>query len=215
MKQPRKSVFQRITKLKDDMANANVQEIDFQNAGTWPLAGRIFSLLVMFSLSLTLGYFFYLEPLEQKYKKAQTKERQLIQSYESKAFQGANLIAYRQQMSEIRQLIQTLSSQLPNDNAIPELIEQIGQQAESNRVDIKALKLQPIEDNELYLAQPIDLEMQGSFHNLSLFIASISGLQRIVTLHDFTLRPGETLLNLRIQAVTYHNKKTVTIGDAP
>lgn len=215
MKQAYKSFFQHCIKLKDDMANINLEEIDFKNAGSWPLAGRIFTLCIIFFLSLTAGYFLYLEPLKQNYKKVQNQELQLMHTYEAKAFQSANLMVYRLQMEEIQQLIQTLSNQLPNNNAIPELIEQIGEQAQNNRVEIKTLKLQPIEGNEIYLAQPIDLVIHGSFHNLSLFIASISGLQRIVTLHDFSLQSGQSLLNLNIRAMTYHNKKTALIEGTP
>ena len=206
-------VAQSWNKLKNDMAHIDLEEIDFKNAGSWPLSGRIFTLVLIFILTLTLGYILYIKPLKQEHQQAKTQEQQLIQSFEIKAFQGANLMAYRQQMAEIQKLIQALSSQLPNDNAIPELIEQIGEQAQNNRVSIQSLKLQPIEDKEVYLAQPIALEVSGSFHNLSLFIASITGLQRIVTLHNFTLQPGTELLNLRIQAMTYHNKKSAQPED--
>jgi len=179
------------------------------NVGSWPLTGRIFILLLIFTLTLAFGYFLYIKPLEQEYRHAKSQEQQLIQSYETKAFQAASLTIYRQQMKEVQQLIQQLSNQLPNDNAMPELIEQIGEQAQNNRVDILSLKLQPIEDKRVYLAQPIDLELSGSFHNLSLFISNITGLQRIVTLHDFTLQPDNEQLNLRIQAMAYHNKKAL------
>ncbi|WP_028301285.1 type 4a pilus biogenesis protein PilO [Oceanospirillum beijerinckii] len=200
-------------KLKNKIVNIDLAEIDFKNAGSWPRPGRFLTLITIFTLTLILGYQLYIKPLEHQYQQTKALEKQLIQAYEIKALQGANLIAYRQQMSEIQQLIKTLSSQLPDDNAIPELIEQIGELAQNNRVEIQSLKLQPIKDNKIYLAQPIDLEISGSFHNLSLFVASITGLQRIVTLHDFSLKPDTKLLNLRIQAMTYHNKKTVQTGN--
>lgn len=204
-----------LSQLAQRLSNIDLQEIDFKNAGSWPKIGKLLFLALIFSLTLLLGYFLYLLPLNQTLDRAQKKEQQLITAFETKAFQGANLAAYQQQMLEIQGLIKTLNSQLPNDNAIPELIEQIGEQAKNNRVEIKALKLQTIEKKEAYIAQPIQLEIYGSFHNLSLFISSLTALQRIVTLHDFTLRPQQGLLSLNIRAMAYHNQKPNNQEESP
>jgi len=156
-------------------------------------------------VALISGYFLYLSPKLAALADAKKQEASLIQNYEIKAFQGANLPAYQQQMREIKSEISSLTAQLPIKKSIPELIEQIGESAKQNRVDIRGLKLQPEQRLEAYNTQPITLTVNGSYHNLGFFLAALTQLKRIVTLHDFTLEPGQQQLTLKIQATAYHN----------
>ncbi|OPX54497.1 type IV pilus assembly protein PilO [Oceanospirillum multiglobuliferum] len=195
------------------LAQVDLNDIDFKSAGSWPLAGRISASILVFVIALILGYFLYLSPLQSELKQLRKQEPELIQTFEIKAFQGANLAAYQEQMRKISSQIEALATQLPNNSQVPELIEKIGEQAQVNRVDIRSLKLLPEEDYPLYLAQPMQLDVVGNFHNISLFIAGIIGLERIVTLHEFSITPDQEQLKLSVRAKAYHSKKTDSNGD--
>ncbi|WP_276204984.1 type 4a pilus biogenesis protein PilO [Kushneria phosphatilytica] len=52
------------------------------------------------------------------------------------------------------------------------------------------------------------MQVRGDYHHLGAFVAGVAGLSRIVTLHDFTLKPAEAargtdILQLSVQAKTY------------
>ena len=49
------------------------------------------------------------------------------------------------------------------------------------------------------------INLRGSYHNLGAFVSGVSALPRIVTLHDFNIKPvGQTGdLQMQIQAKTY------------
>ena len=137
---------------------------------------------------------------------------QLLQEYQIKAFQGANLPAYKQQMQDIQQQITQLSAQLPTQKLIPELIEQIGEQAQKYRVDIRGLKLHQEVQEKAYSAQPLTLTVNGNYHNLALFLSGMTQLERIVTLHNFTLQPDGKQLTLTVEAMAYQNKPSEEAG---
>lgn len=194
-----------LQELLEKLSQIDLNEIDFKNAGSWPKAGKITTWILAVILTAIIGYLLYIAPKLDRLEASQTREEQLLKEFEIKAFQGANLPAYKQQMQDIQQKITTISAQLPTRKAIPELIEQIGEQAQKYRVDIRGLKLQPEQTEKAYNAQPITLTVNGTYHNLSLFLAGMTQLERIVTLHDFTLEPNGKQLQLVIEAVAYHN----------
>ena len=182
----------------------NLSDMDIRNAGTWPLLGRV--LVYSFGILSTLvsGYLFYLEPQLAHLDSAQKQEISLIKAYEKKAFQAANLPAYQQQVFLLQRESSRLNRQLPSNKLLPELIEQIGEKAQQHQVILHSLKLKPEQPREAYSAQPFTLTINGSYHNLGHFLASINQLERIVTLGDFTLEPDEHQLKLVIEGTTYH-----------
>lgn len=194
-----------LKELTDKLSQVDLSEIDFKNAGSWPKAGKIAAWSIAVILTAIAGYLLYLSPKFNQLDLAKKQEKQLLQEYEIKAFQGANLPAYKQQMLDIQQQITQLSAQLPTRKSIPELIEQIGEQAQKYRVDIRGLKLQQEIQESAYRAQPLTLTVNGSYHNLALFLSGMTQLERIVTLHDFTLQPDGKQLTLTVEAMAYHN----------
>ncbi|WP_086479539.1 type 4a pilus biogenesis protein PilO [Oceanospirillum sanctuarii] len=194
-----------LKELLEKLSQVDLNEIDFKNAGSWPKGGKITAWSIAVIVTAIVGYLLYLSPKFTQLEQAKNREQQLLQEYEIKAFQGANLPAYKQQMQDIQQQITRLSAQLPTQKSIPELIEQIGEQAQKYRVDIRGLKLQSEIQESAYSAQPLTLTVNGSYHNLALFLSGMTQLERIVTLHNFTLQPDGKHLILTIEAMAYHN----------
>lgn len=193
------------TDLLEKLAQLDLSEIDFKNAGSWPRMGKIAAWITVGMLTALAVYLLYLSPKLTQLEQSKNQEKQLLTEFELKAFQGANLSAYKQQMEKIQQQITQLSAQLPTEKLIPELIEQIGEQALKNRVDIRGLQLQPERQESAYSAQPLTLTVSGNFHNLAHFLSGLTQLERIVTLHDFTLQPDGRHLILIVEATAYHN----------
>lgn len=203
------------TSLKEligKLSQINLSEIDFKNAGSWPKAGKITAWSFAVILTAIVAYLLYLSPKFTQLEQAKTQEKQLLQEYQIKAFQGANLPAYKQQMQDIQQQITQLSAQLPTQKLIPELIEQIGEQAQKYRVDIRGLKLHQEVQEKAYSAQPLTLTVNGNYHNLALFLSGMTQLERIVTLHNFTLQPDGKQLTLTVEAMAYQNKPSEEAG---
>ena len=40
---------------------------------------------------------------------------------------------------------------------------------------------------EFYIEQPIQVEVQGNYHDFGTFVSGVASLPRIVTLHDFEI----------------------------
>lgn len=179
-------------------------EIDFNNIGSWPPGARILVCLITFIVTLGLGYQFHLTGLQDRVDSASQKELDLREQYRIKAFQAANLKAYREQMSAMENSFGALVKQLPSDTEVPGLLEDITFTGRGAGLQIEEIKLQEENFSQFYVELPISIAVEGSYHDLGSFVSGVASLSRIVTLHDFTIRPGQDgQLFMDILAKTY------------
>lgn len=187
----------------------DVNDINLDNIGTLPIAVKIILCSLLFALVLVGGYYYHIKNLQLQLVSAQAREATLKQEYEKKAFQVANLDAYRRQMVEMEESFGALISQLPSDTEVPGLLEDITNKGLLNGLEISSIVLQPEVSREFYVELPIAIVASGSYHDLGAFISGMAGLPRIVTLHDFTIRSDgkdSAALNMNITAKTYRYK---------
>ncbi|RLA18474.1 MAG: pilus assembly protein PilP [Gammaproteobacteria bacterium] len=187
----------------------DVNDLDLDNVGSWPLVIKAFIWAVIIIAVLLLGYYYHIEGLQQQLAKIQAEEVELKKEFEKKAFQAANLDAYRRQMDEMEESFGALVSQLPSDTEVPGLLEDITNKGLLNGLEISSIDLQKEMSKEYYIELPILILATGSYHDLGAFISAMAGLPRIVTLHDFTIgskSKDSNQLNMRIIAKTYRYK---------
>lgn len=187
----------------------DLNDLSVDNLGTMPMVLKVIIGVLLFAAVLAGGYYFHVEELRLQLDREIAKEATLKQEYEKKAFQVANLDAYRRQMVEMEESFGALISQLPSDTEVPGLLEDITNKGVLNGLNIASINLQPEVSREFYVELPIAIEASGSYHDLGAFISGMAGLPRIVTLHDFTISgsgDNASALKLSITAKTYRYK---------
>ena len=187
----------------------DINSLDFDNVGSWPIPIKVFIWVVLIAVVLAAGYYYHIEELQGQLAKVEAEEVELKKDFEKKAFQAANLDAYRQQMVEMEESFGALVSQLPSDTEVPGLLEDITNKGLLNGLEISSIDLQKETAREFYVELPIAINASGSYHDLGAFISGMAGLPRIVTLHDFTINSsGNDANNLRMNIIakTYRYK---------
>lgn len=184
----------------------DINDLDFENVGSWPFPVKLFIWILILVGVLAAGYYYHIEGLQVQLANEEKREEQLKKDFEKKAFQAANLDAYRKQLAEMEETFGALVSQLPSDTEVPGLLEDITNKGLLNGLAIATIDLQPERAKEFYVELPIQIEASGSYHDLGAFVSGLAGLPRIVTLHDFNISaPGGNANHLRmsITAKTY------------
>jgi type IV pilus assembly protein PilO len=198
--------------LEDTMRSLrefDLGNLDFDNVGSWPVLIKALIWLALLSAVLVGGYYYHIEDLQVQLAQAEETEVTLKKDFEKKAFEAANLEAYRQQMAEMEESFGALVSQLPSDTEVPGLLEDITNKGLLNGLEIASIDLQPEQAKEFYVELPIAIVASGSYHDLGAFISGMAGLPRIVTLHDFQISAdpkNPNSLNMVILAKTYRYK---------
>ena len=183
----------------DDLKN-----VDINNIGAWPLPLKIAGIGIICLLLLGGGWYFIIQGELDEHSVAKQKEEELRGIFLAKKEQAINLPAYRQQMEEIHQTFGSLLRQLPNSTEVPELLVDITQAGLGRGLEFVLFKPERESAKQFYAELPISIQVNGSYHELALFISDVSALPRIVTFGNITITPATgNRLNMSAQAYTY------------
>ncbi|CAI8318207.1 type 4a pilus biogenesis protein PilO [Porticoccaceae bacterium] len=194
-----------------ELKEIDFADLDIQQIGIWPKPVKMILLVSVVIVVLLSGYFFKVKDLRQQHQTEFRKETTLLQQYETKSFQAANLDAYRQQMIELDKTFGALLKQLPKDTEVPGLLEDITEVAYGSGLSMKSISLQPEKVSEFYIELPIKIDVTGDYHDFGSFVSGVAALPRIVTLHDYSIKNIDGgLLNMVVEAKTYRYKAEVS-----
>ena len=191
----------------ESLRKVDLADLDFNNAGSWPgpikfIAGLLLSVAVLFA-----GHKLHLEDIQLQLDQQRVEEQSLREQFSTKAFQAANLDAYKQQMVEMEASFGALLRQLPSDTEVPGLLEDITRTGLASGLEFSEIKLLPEAQQQFYIELPIQIVVEGGYHDLATFVSGVSSLPRIVTLHDFDVAPVNkdepSRLRMSVLAKTY------------
>ncbi len=91
-----------------------------------------------------------------------------------------------------------------------DLLEDITHTGLGSGLEFESIELKEEAKKEFYVELPIDISVIGDYHSFGAFVSGVAALPRIVTLHDFYVRPpkekalaGLGLLSMDVTAKTY------------
>ncbi len=191
----------------ESLRKIDLSDLDFNNVGSWPAAVKFIAGALLLVIVVALGYNFHLKDLQTNLEGKQAEEIALKEQFSSKAFQAANLAAYKEQMQEMEVSFGALLKQLPSDTEVPGLLEDITRTGLGSGLEFEEIKLLPEAAQQFYIELPIQITVVGAYHDLATFVSGVASLPRIVTLHDFDLVPASndssSKLRMSILAKTY------------
>lgn len=193
------------------LRGTDLRELELSSLGSWPTPLKTLAAALLLLVVLATGYGLYLSPHLRQLQQGRHEETRLRQQFAIKARQVANLELYREQLASLRNSFEQLLRQLPSDSEVPGLLEDISRLGLGSGLAFEAIKLQPEVPRPFYVELPIQITVTGGYHDLATFVSGVAGLPRIVTLHDFQLRPLESgdpaRLRLSIGARTYRYER--------
>ena len=204
------AIAEKLQGWRDAASEIELDQIDWEEPGTWPALVKSGLMILAVLLTALLGYIFVVKAQLDSLNSVEGEELALRAEFQAKAFEAANLAALRDQMAEMNQMFGALVSQLPSDTEVPGLLEDITAIGSSNGLEFNSIELQEEILQEFYIELPIDILVTGTYHDLGSFVSGISGLPRIVTLHDFEMLPVESrpgVMQMSIMAKTYRYKE--------
>jgi type IV pilus assembly protein PilO len=191
----------------ESLRKIELSDLDFNNVGSWPAAVKAIACLILLIAILALGYNFHLKDLQSELERTQGEELSLKGQFSKKAFEAANLEAYKVQMQEMEVSFGSMLKQLPSDTEVPGLLEDITRTGLGSGLEFEEIKLLPEVTQQFYIELPIQIKVVGAYHDLATFVSGVASLPRIVTLHDFELVPSkadnDSSLSMSILAKTY------------
>ncbi|NVJ12035.1 type 4a pilus biogenesis protein PilO, partial [Myxococcus sp. AM001] len=134
----------------ESLRQIDLNDLDFNNVGSWPEVVKFIAGVLLLVAVVALGYNFHLKDLQAQLEGKKAEEVTLKEQFSSKAFQAANLDAYKEQMQEMEISFGALLKQLPSDTEVPGLLEDITRTGLGSGLEFEEIKLLPEAAQQFY-----------------------------------------------------------------
>lgn len=166
------------------------------------LAGVILGLLVA-------DYFFLYSPNSDGISKLAKQIEELQDVREKKKREVDNLPKLLERVRELDVMLKLALAQLPEKREIPDLLSSISSKARESGLEILVFRPRGESIKDFYAEIPVEITVQGGFHNVVTFFDEVGRLSRLVNLGNIEVKAptkkGEAreTLNAATMATTF------------
>ena len=159
-------------------------------------------------LVFALFYIGLYKPQDSRLKIVQDErlkvEREVTQLKKKKA----ELNKIEMELDSMRTTLQTLETVVPKQKEISDIFRTTQQLAYDSNLDIRNFTPKGEVLRDFYSDWPIEIDLNGGYHNLGRFFASLSNFERLFTVEEFTIRAlqrqtDENTISVSCTAKTY------------
>jgi type IV pilus assembly protein PilO len=184
--------------------------IDFSDVATWGKPAIIGASLAVFLVVFFIGYYFLIGNKLQDLDAQADLQTVKIKEFGKKYALASNKETYQTQMIELDLMFASFLEQIPADTEVPEIIEDVTKIAAQSGLVTSTISLDSAVDLGVYYALPINVTVEGDYHDLGEFVAGLTQLKRLISLHDFSLEKtvnGDLKLNLAAKTFQFNNQE--------
>ncbi|MEO8680850.1 MAG: type 4a pilus biogenesis protein PilO [Vicinamibacterales bacterium] len=173
-----------------------------------PWYGQL-ALFVAVSLGLAGAFYYLQETTAQVELKKKNTELTAVKARLAKGNATARqLPEFRQQVGELEARLDSLKPILPDEKDAGDLLRRIQQLATQSNLQIRGFRPQAITQREMHAEWPISLQLEGSYHNLGLWLDRVSKFPRIINIGNLTLTQkdppvGNVSMDISCTATTF------------
>ena len=167
-----------------------LQTLDPQNPGNWPLYVRIAVVVVLAAIIVGGGYYYFVTPLLDDLAHAKEEEVALKTDFEAKQRKVASLDALKAQLAEMERSFGTMLRVLPSKAEIANLLIDISQTRLANSLEEELFQPQGENPKEFYAEVPNRITVVGKYHEMGGFVSGVAALPRIVTIEEVDIKPA-------------------------
>lgn len=167
----------------------DLNQLDFNDIGSWPLPTKIAAIAIVCVISLGAGFWFDTQEQLKVLDQAREKEKELKSTFEIKQGKAANIDAYRKQMVDMKKSLGTMLQQLPSKTEVEGVIDDVSQMGLASGLEFDLFKPETEIPIEFYAELPIKIKVVGGYNEIGAFVSGVASLPRIVTLHDISITP--------------------------
>jgi type IV pilus assembly protein PilO len=201
------------TDLKNigESLSAQFRNLNGLHPGLWPIAPRVLLALGVTAVVVLGGYFLYWQGQYDELEQGAQQEQKLRDEYTLKIAQAVNLDELKRQKEQVDKYVVQMEKQLPGKAEMAALLSDINNAGTGRGLSFELFKPSRVDVKEYYAEQPIELRVNGGYHDLGAFASDLAGMARIVTLNNISLeaksRDGKELpagtLQLNATAKTF------------
>ena len=170
-----------------NLSEINLNDINLQEAGDWPLAGKLVLVVIVMAVVIGGGYYFFTSDQLMQLETVTNEEQKLRQEFIEKQRVAANLEAFRAQLAQMEADLAVMLRQLPTGTEMPDLLDDVSNTGKKNGLEFELFKPEAEQPRDFYAAKPITIKAKATYHQFGAFVSGVAALSRIGTLENVTL----------------------------
>ena len=104
---------------------------------------------------------------------------------------AANLKKYRNEVKELDRELSKALRELPDKKDIDSLLAKISDKAKNSGLEVELFQPSPEKYGDFYSEIPVELKVNGRFHQVAVFFNEVGDLDRIVNLKEYSIQRGK------------------------
>ena len=153
-----------------------------------PWYGQIAAFVVLSAAGAGLFYYYYEMPARAEIASRQTQLKALRADVAKGQATERKLPQFRAEVDELELRLADLSEVLPEEKDAADLLRQMQAVAVQSNLVIKSFKPAQVVTKQLPAEWPINLELDGTYHNLALFFDRVGKFTRIVNISGLEVK---------------------------
>jgi type IV pilus assembly protein PilO len=153
-----------------------------------PWHAQVGAFLVLAVAGVGAFVYYYELPQREEMKSRQQQLAALQKEIKRGRDTKSKLAGFQAQLEDLQERLVTLAEQLPEEKDAADLLRQMQTVATQSDLTIKSFKPAPVVSKELHAEWPINLQLDGTYHNLALFFDRVGKFTRIVNISSIDLK---------------------------
>jgi len=138
-----------------------------------------------------LGYWQLIMPMDDQIAGQNARLQELQNKIQEGRTAKAQLPKFREEIRQLELELDKLLRILPARRNTPDLLRRIRSLAEQGDFTLKSFTPGSLSDKDFYREWPIEVQVEGTYHNLALFFDRISRFSRIINIEDLKVMANE------------------------
>jgi type IV pilus assembly protein PilO len=136
--------------------------------------------------ALIIGGFWYMwwKPKTEEQAQKQQELASLQQEIRKLEAAAAKLDQFKNEVALLEARLERLKQVLPSEKQTPDLMRKVQSMASESSLAVKAFNPGATQNQEFYQEWPINVVVDGTYHNLGMFFDRVSRLSRLVNISD-------------------------------
>lgn len=156
-----------------------------------PWHGQLGAFVALALLGVGAFWYVYAGPAEAE----MASERQELTTLRAEIDKGlatvGRLPEFRRELADLQAQLDRLRTVLPEERDVGDLLRRVQAMATQSNLTILGFTPQAVTTRELHAEWPIGLQLEGTYHNLGLFLERVSKFPRIINVNNIEIQGRE------------------------
>ena len=153
-----------------------------------PLAAQLGVSAVIAVLLCGGFYYFWYSGAVETQKKQEAKLAELQKQIRALEATANKLPEFQREVQALEARLETLKRILPPEKEMPDLMRRVQYLAAQSNLQIRKFNPAPPVQKEFYQEVPVNLDLEGTYHNLGAFLDRVSRMSRLVNVGNVKIK---------------------------